>query len=224
MQKISKEKAHEQYVKFKAEHQARSLVSKAIKDGALHKLPCELCGSSENVQAHHDDYTKPLDVTWLCVKCHKQWHTKNQPIRAEYVRRAIHCAFCGNVFEPKERHSMYCCDSCRLEARREVNRRSQKANKYKYTVTYKRLKDGDFPHCAFCGEEFPPCGTVKYCSDDCRHAARLKQKREEYARHKDKYRESNKKYLSNPDNLLAKRIKDAEYKAKKLADNGLADV
>lgn len=31
---------------------------------------CQICGKAENIQAHHDDYSKPLDVTWVCQYCH----------------------------------------------------------------------------------------------------------------------------------------------------------
>jgi ribosomal protein S27AE len=54
---------------------ARYSVSNAIRAGRLKKLPCEKCGC-EKVQAHHHDYSKPLDVTWLCVKCHFLKHRK----------------------------------------------------------------------------------------------------------------------------------------------------
>ncbi len=52
---------------------ATSKVAKAIKSGALVRQPCEVCGA-EKVDAHHDDYSKPLDVRWLCRKHHLHHH------------------------------------------------------------------------------------------------------------------------------------------------------
>ena len=62
--------------KYKA-HQA---VRNAVRDGGLHKPDhCESCGTSDfrQLEGHHDDYSKPLDVRWLCAPCHKQWHAAN---------------------------------------------------------------------------------------------------------------------------------------------------
>ncbi len=42
----------------------------AIKTGVLIKQPCERCGNK--AQAHHEDYSKPLLVKWLCPKHHYQ--------------------------------------------------------------------------------------------------------------------------------------------------------
>ena len=55
---------------------AHSMVSSAIRTGRLIKQPCEICGTLENIQAHHEDYAKPLDVRWLCQKHHMELHRK----------------------------------------------------------------------------------------------------------------------------------------------------
>lgn len=49
------------------------ITGNAIRNGVIKKKPCKYCGSV-NVQAHHSDYDKPLDVTWLCPTHHQQWH------------------------------------------------------------------------------------------------------------------------------------------------------
>lgn len=55
---------------------AHIIVGNAIRDGKLIPQPCEICGK-QKVDAHHDDYTKPLDVRWLCTKHHAEHH-KNE--------------------------------------------------------------------------------------------------------------------------------------------------
>ena len=51
--------------------QARTKVRSAILAGKLNRKPCQKCGATD-VQAHHVDYNKPLDVTWLCLVHHKE--------------------------------------------------------------------------------------------------------------------------------------------------------
>jgi hypothetical protein len=46
-------------------------VKQAILSGKLSRKPCVVCGETKS-QAHHDDYTKPLDVEWLCAGCHNR--------------------------------------------------------------------------------------------------------------------------------------------------------
>jgi hypothetical protein len=54
---------------------ARIAVSNALRDGRLQRGPCEIGEDCEGpVQAHHDDYSKPLEVRWLCKKHHWQEH------------------------------------------------------------------------------------------------------------------------------------------------------
>lgn len=54
---------------------ARRAVNNAIRDGKLFKQPCEVCGAAK-VHGHHDDYSRPLDVRWLCRVHHMQAHGK----------------------------------------------------------------------------------------------------------------------------------------------------
>jgi len=51
---------------------AHYMVLNAIRDGKMERLSCEVCGAK--AQAHHDDYSKPLDVRWLCFKHHREHH------------------------------------------------------------------------------------------------------------------------------------------------------
>jgi len=51
---------------------ARTTLGNAIRDGRIKRQPCERCG--KRAQGHHDDYSKPLEVRWLCVKHHAEHH------------------------------------------------------------------------------------------------------------------------------------------------------
>ena len=55
-------------------HAARLKAQAAVKNGLLIKGPCQVCGTFENVHAHHEDYGKPLDVLWLCASHHMMFH------------------------------------------------------------------------------------------------------------------------------------------------------
>lgn len=58
---------------------ARVAVNNAIRDGRLVRGPCVECGATP-AEGHHDDYTKPLEVRWLCRRCHNEWHKHNIPL------------------------------------------------------------------------------------------------------------------------------------------------
>lgn len=52
-------------------------VWKALKDGVLVRgTICSKCGSSDRIEAAHSDYSSPLNVLWLCIKCHRAWDAK----------------------------------------------------------------------------------------------------------------------------------------------------
>ena len=49
------------------------VVAQAIRKGTLVRQPCSRCGAIKT-HAHHEDYSKPLEVIWLCSRCHTQRH------------------------------------------------------------------------------------------------------------------------------------------------------
>ena len=66
---------------------AQNICEKAMARGLLVAQPCESCGDfgtladgRNKIHAHHCDYNKPLDVLWLCQKCHHEWHKNNKAI------------------------------------------------------------------------------------------------------------------------------------------------
>ena len=53
---------------------ARKIAYEAKKCGLIKIQPCEVCGTTERLEMHHDDYAKPMDVRWLCKEHHKKYH------------------------------------------------------------------------------------------------------------------------------------------------------
>jgi len=48
----------------------------AVKTGKIIKpKKCEVCERETRVYAHHEDYNKVYDITWLCGSCHRKVHT-----------------------------------------------------------------------------------------------------------------------------------------------------
>lgn len=63
------------YPKHKDDPQikARLLVRSAVRNKTLIiPLVCSLCTKGCKPQAHHEDYTKPLEIIWMCTKCHRE--------------------------------------------------------------------------------------------------------------------------------------------------------
>ena len=57
---------------------ARKILRNAVASGKVSKpLDCENCGVNNTVlEGHHEDYSNPLDVVWLCRRCHMALHRK----------------------------------------------------------------------------------------------------------------------------------------------------
>ena len=52
---------------------AHSAVYRAIQKSLLIRSPvCEVCGAQCKTEGHHEDYNKPLQVVWLCPRCHHE--------------------------------------------------------------------------------------------------------------------------------------------------------
>lgn len=59
--------------KHRLKTNARKAANRAKKVGKLVQQACVVCGDPET-EMHHEDYTKPLDVVWLCKKHHEHTH------------------------------------------------------------------------------------------------------------------------------------------------------
>lgn len=62
-----------QRVKAPEKYKARMMLGNAVRDRRVKRLPCEVCGNPKS-QGHHEDYSKPFDVRWLCSKHHREAH------------------------------------------------------------------------------------------------------------------------------------------------------
>lgn len=56
-----------------AKYKARLWVNNALRHGKLKRLPCEKCGNKKS-EAHHEDYSKPKEIKWLCFRHHREAH------------------------------------------------------------------------------------------------------------------------------------------------------
>lgn len=55
---------------------AKNAIWSNLLTGKIVRKPCEECGN-EITDAHHDDYSEPLNVRWLCRRHHAKWHAEN---------------------------------------------------------------------------------------------------------------------------------------------------
>lgn len=72
--RANREYYRDRYHREKDKCTARIALNGALKMGRVTREPCETCSSTTDVEGHHDDYTRPLDVRWLCTVCHAAEH------------------------------------------------------------------------------------------------------------------------------------------------------
>lgn len=54
---------------------ARNKLRLALLQGKVVKsITCSSCNENKRLSAHHNDYSEPLKVVWLCSSCHKLTH------------------------------------------------------------------------------------------------------------------------------------------------------
>lgn len=70
-------KLYEANVRKTTKHKARMITNRAIREGIISRKPCEICGE-EDAEAHHEDYSKPFSITWLCFNHHRMLHKEKK--------------------------------------------------------------------------------------------------------------------------------------------------
>lgn len=85
-----KKKSNKKYDKKNPEkHKAHYTLRNAIASGKIIKSKvCSICGETDCViEGHHEDYSKPLEVIWCCIKCHKELHIFLKRKKKEQVKK-----------------------------------------------------------------------------------------------------------------------------------------
>ena len=68
-------------------HRAKALFWYALRDGKVIRPDrCQHCNVECVPQGHHNDYSKPLDVVWVCVPCHTEFHTRVKELERVYEK------------------------------------------------------------------------------------------------------------------------------------------
>lgn len=71
----NKERAKKFREEFPEKYKAHTALNNAVRSGKIVKPDsCSVCDGGWQIEGHHDDYSKPLEVCWLCAACHKKLH------------------------------------------------------------------------------------------------------------------------------------------------------
>jgi len=70
------ELAREYRQRHKEKITAQNRLNYAVRSGKVERLPCQVCGTTERVHAHHVSYRQEdwYNVRWLCQNCHELVH------------------------------------------------------------------------------------------------------------------------------------------------------
>lgn len=71
--RLTRPKHSELKPEAKMKANARSFAHVYRDRGYIDKSDCIECGNS-NAEMHHEDYSKPTNITWLCRPCHLKIH------------------------------------------------------------------------------------------------------------------------------------------------------
>ena len=63
---------------------ARDYIRNRVRTGKLTREPCVFCGKRDGL-AHHEDYSKPLDIVWVCHTHHAQIHGGSLQIQQKHI-------------------------------------------------------------------------------------------------------------------------------------------
>ena len=69
-------------------YKANYMISNALRGGRLLKPEvCAHCSTATSrIEAHHPDYSRPLEVVWLCSQCHSQLHAFEKTVSENVVK------------------------------------------------------------------------------------------------------------------------------------------
>ncbi len=74
----------------KVKYGAHCELNNALRDGKINKpSTCSNCNTDCNPHGHHDDYSKALDVRWLCTKCHTDFHNHVREKQRELEKQGL---------------------------------------------------------------------------------------------------------------------------------------
>lgn len=103
---------------FQEKKKARVLVNRLVSRGFLIPTTCVRVNGSchGRIEGHHEDYSKPLDVDWLCSFHHRQRHNEMVLL----IRGTSVCLDCKiEIFPPRKK---YCSRVCTLRGWRKSNK------------------------------------------------------------------------------------------------------